>query len=170
MSQATKKSSVVVMAIFANGRGFGLAVMKTALQIINSYNVAVRQHPISNSKVLDRIKEKIAYYQPKVIVLEEPRGYGSRKSPRVQKLIKGITSFAKSQGLEVHKYSRNDIRFTFSVFNAHSKYEIASVIAENIPSLKPKLPEKRKSHEAESYAISIFDAISLGITHFYQSE
>jgi hypothetical protein len=44
------------------------------------------------------------------------------------------------------------------------------VIAENIPSLKPKLPEKRKSHEAESYAISIFDAISLGITHFYQSE
>ncbi len=169
MSQVTKETSQVVMAIFANGRGFGLAVMKDALTVVNAYNVTIRKYPISNKQVLARIKEKISYYLPSVIVLEEPKGYGSRKSKRVQELIKKISSFALSKDLTVHQYSRNDIRFVFSAFNAHSKYEIATVITENIPQLKEKLPEKRKSHEAESYAISIFDAVSLGITHYYQS-
>tara|TARA_R110002072_G_scaffold302796_1_gene488827 strand:+ start:16939 stop:17451 length:513 start_codon:yes stop_codon:yes gene_type:complete len=169
MGQTSKNQAKVVLAIFANGRGFGLAVMKDALTVVSAYNVTIRQYPISNKQVLERIKEKISYYLPSVIVLEEPKGYGSRKSKRVQELIKKIASFAQSKGLGVHQYSRNDIRFVFSAFNAHSKYEIATIISENIPELKAKLPEKRKSHEAESYAISIFDAVSLAITHYYQN-
>ncbi|MGJ8665167.1 MAG: hypothetical protein ACSHW7_02275 [Patiriisocius sp.] len=169
MSQEAKETSEIVMAIFANGRGFGLAIMKDALTVVNAYNVTIRQYPISNKHVLKRIKEKVSYYLPSVIVLEEPKGYGSRKSKRVQDLIKNIANFSKSKDLAVHQYSRNDIRFVFSAFNAHSKFEIATVISENIPKLKEKLPEKRKSHKAESYAISIFDAVSLAITHYYQS-
>lgn len=170
MSKIDKNTSKVVLAVFANGRGFGLAVMKDALTVIDAYNVTIRKYPISNKQVLERIKEKISYYLPSVVVLEEPKGYGSRKSKRVQELIQKIASFTQSKGLEVHQYSRNDIRFVFSAFNAHSKYEIATIISDNIPELKAKLPEKRKSHEAESYAISIFDAVSLAITHYYKSE
>jgi hypothetical protein len=170
MGQVNKDKGNVVLAIFANGRGFGLAVMKDPLTLVNAYNVPINTYPISNKKLLERIQEKISFYLPSVIVLEEPQGYGSRKSKRVQELIQKVVEYAKSKGLDVHQYSRNDIRFVFSVFNAHSKFEIASVISENIPSLKPRLPEKWKSHEPERYAISIFDAVSLAITHYYKSE
>lgn len=169
MSQATKERAQVVLALFANGRGLGLAVMKDALTLIEAYTINVKTKPICNKYLLKRVKEKLAYYEPEVVVLEAPDGYGSRKSRRVQNLINTIGEYAKSKKLGLFHYSRNKIRFVFNAFNAHTKYEIASAIAENIPRLREKLPEKRKSWESEKYSMSTFDAVSLAITHYYQS-
>lgn len=169
MSQVTNERPQVVLALFANGRGVGLAVMKDALTLIEAYTVTAKTKPICNDYLLKRIKEKLEYYEPEVVVLEAPDGYGSRKSKRVRKLIDSIQNYAKGQKLGVFQYSRNKIRFVFNAFDAHTKYEIASAIAENIPRLKEKLPEKKKSWEAEKYAMSTFDAVSLAITHYYQS-
>ena len=170
MSQETKaRKTSVTLAIFVNARGFGIAVLEDALTVINAYNVVVHNYPICNDKVLEKIKEKIDFYLPLVVILEDATGYGSRKSKRVQKMILLIEEYAEKKKLPINKYSRNDIRFVFSSFNAHSKYEIAKVIIENIKVLPVRLPEKRKSHQPEHYSMSIFDAIALGITHYYQS-
>lgn len=64
-------------------------------------------------------------------------------------------------------FSRAEIRFAFSNFNAHSKYEISKVIAENIPQLKNRLMAKRKAYESEKYTAGVFDAVSLGVTFYY---
>lgn len=170
MSQSTeKRSSHVVLAIFANGRGFGLAVMKNALSLIDAYMVSLKYRPVANKHLLEKLKEKIDYYKPDVVILEEPTGYGSRKGKRVHKFIDSIREHTRSVGLKVFSYSRNDIRFVFSNFNASTKFEIANVICENIPTLEKRRPEKRKYYQSEQYAMSIFDAVSLGITHYYQS-
>ena len=170
MSQVPKKRKTdVLIAFFINARGFGIAVMEDALTVLNAYNVVIHQYPIRNRKILTKIKEKIDFYLPSVIILEDAKGYGSRKSKRVKKVISLIEKYAEDQKLVVKKYSRNDIRFVFSSFHAHSKYEIAKVITENIKALPIKLPDKRKSHEPEHYSMSIFDAIALGITHFYHA-
>lgn len=158
----------VVLAIFAHSRGFAIAIFENALTILNAYNVVIHSYPIQNTKVLNKLKEKIDFYRPDVVVLEDPNGYGTRKSKRIAKLIQRIEKHTTASSLKVAKYSRNDIRFVFSSFNASSKYEIAKVITENIPNLPISLPHKRKSHEPEHYAMKIFDAISLGITHYYQ--
>lgn len=169
MSQVTKEKAQVVLALFPNGRGMGLAVMKDALTLVEAYTMAVKKKPTCNMQLLERVKEKLEYYEPEVVVLEAPEGYGSRKSGRVKKLIDSIAKYAESQNLGIFHYSRNKIRFVFNAFDAHTKYEIASAIAENIPRLREKLPEKKKSWEAESYSMSTFDAVSLAITHYYQS-
>jgi hypothetical protein len=170
MRQETKKRKTnIVLALFVNARGFGIAVLEDAMTVINAYNVVVHQYPISNHKVLEKIQEKIDFYLPSVVILEDATGYGSRKSKRVKKLIAHIEEYAQEQSLLISKYSRNEIRFVFSSFNAHSKYEIAKVITENIKNLPVQLPDKRKSHQPEHYSMSIFDAIALGITHYYQS-
>jgi hypothetical protein len=161
--------SKVVLAIFVHARGFGMAILENAMTIINAYNVVAHRYPIRNRYLLERIREKIDFYLPEVIILEDPRGYGSRKSKRVGKMIGHIEKYAQFIGVPVHKYSRNDIRFVFSAFNAHTKYEIAKVITENIKHLPIALPHKRQSHEPEHYSMNIFDAISLGVTHYYQS-
>jgi hypothetical protein len=171
MSQVTKKRKTnVVLSLFVYSRGVGVAVLEDALTVLNAYNMVVHKYPVSNKELLKKIKEKIDFYLPEVVVLEDAKGYGSRKSKRVEKLIKQIEDYAITRGLTVTKYSRNDIRFVFGSFNAHSKYEIAKVITENIKQLPVQLPEKRKSHEPEHYSMTIFDSISLGITHFYMKE
>jgi len=163
-----KSKTPIVLAFYPSFRGFGYAVMEKALEVIDTQVVAIR--PVSNSMALKRMKEIIEYYKPEIVVLEDYRGMGSRKSKRVQKLIDSITKYAEKKKLNLTTYSRANIRFVFSNFNAHTKHEIATVIAENIPLMKNRLMEKRKTSETEKYIASAFDAVSLGITHYYMNE
>lgn len=119
---------------------------------------------------MKRIREVIDYYEPKVVVVEDFSCIGSRKSKRIQKLIALIEKYVEGSNLKVSKYSRNNIRFVFNTFGATSKYEIAKMITENIQNQPITLPLKRKSHEPEHYSMNIFDAISLGVTHYYMEK
>lgn len=159
--------SGLTMAIFPNAIGFGYAVMKDAITVEDAQVVAIKQRPIDNQLVLNKVREKIAYFEPETIVVENTNQ--SKKSKRVSKLIQGIIDFAEERGVEVATYSRDDIRFVFSNFNAHSKHEIAKVIAENVDLMKHRLMKKRRCFEGEAYATGSFDAVSLGVTHFYIS-
>lgn len=166
MSQKTKShKSGLIMALFPNALGFGFAIMKNALTVEIAQTVAVKPRPISNTKVLKKIREKIAYYEPDTIIIEDHQK--SRKSKRVSKVLKEIVKFCNERNIEFYVYSRKDIRFVFSNFNAHTKYEIAKVISKNVKSMKDRLIEKRKCYEGEAYLTGAFDAVSLGITHYY---
>jgi len=167
MSQQTKVEydTGLIMAIFPNALGFGYAVMKDALTVEATESVAIKPRPISNIDVLERIRQKIAYYEPSTLVIEDHTK--SRKSKRVSKLLKKLIEFAEERSITIYTYSRQDIRFAFSNFNAHTKHEIAQTIAEHIPRMKQKLMHKRKCYEGEAYMAGSFDAVSLGITHFY---
>ncbi|CAL2093309.1 conserved protein of unknown function [Tenacibaculum sp. 190524A02b] len=167
--QPNKRKTRVIVAFFVHSRGFSIAVFEDALTVLNAYNVVIHKYPIKNKVLLKKIKEKIDFYLPEIVILENSKGYGSRKSKRVQKVIKLIENHALLNNLNVHKYSRNDIRFVFNSFHAHSKYEIAKVISENLKQLPVELPQRRLSHQPEHYSMAIFDAISLGITHYYKN-
>lgn len=157
--------SGLILVMYPNALGFGFAIMKDAVTVETAQVVAIKPRPVSNAKALERIREKVAYYEPEAIVIEDYRK--SKKSTRVSKLLKAIMDLAKERNIDVHTYSRTDIRFVFSNFNAHTKYEIAKVVSENVPYMKDRLVEKRKCFESEAYPMGAFDAVSLGITHFY---
>ena len=159
------KKEQIALSIYPNSIGFGYAVMTNSLTVISSRVVQVK--PISNNVTLKRIKEIINYYEPKIVVIEDYQGIGSRKSKRIQKMIDAISRYALKKHLKTSTYSRADIRFVFSSFNAHTKYEIACAIADNIKIMEHKLMKPRKISESEKYMAGAFDAVSLGITHFY---
>ncbi len=163
-----KKNEQIILTLYPNSIGFGYAVMTNALTVISSQVVQVR--PISNTHALKRIKELIDYYEPKIVVIEDYNGIGSRKSKRIQKMIDAIAQYGVKKNLKTLKYSRANIRYVFSNFNAHTKYEIACVIAENIKNMEYKLMKPRKISESEKYMAGAFDAVSLGITHFYMTD
>lgn len=170
MSQEPRNRKIrVVMALFLHSRGFSIAILENALTVINAYNVVLHRYPIDNKDILKKVKEKIDFYIPEIVILEDANGFGSRKGTRVKRAIRKIEKYVQEQKLLVAKYSRNDIRFVFNAFNAQSKYEIARVITENVKQLPIELPKKRLSHMPEHYSMAIFDAIALGITHYYQS-
>jgi Holliday junction resolvasome RuvABC endonuclease subunit len=159
------KKEQLVLALYPNAIGFGYAVMTNALDVLVSQVVNIR--PISNKHTLRRIKEIINYYQPQIVIIEDYRGIGSRKSKRIKRVIDMICTYANQQHLKICKYSRSNIRYVFSNFNAHTKHEIACVIAGNVKNMERKLREPRKINESEKYVAGAFDAVSLGVTHFY---
>jgi hypothetical protein len=160
-----KEKKSVVLAIYPNFRGFGYALMETALNLIDAKVVPIR--PVSNRKNLKRVKKLFDYYKPQVVIVEDYKGIGSRKSKRIQHLIRSITRYATASNLRIEAYSRANIRVVFSNFNARTKHEIAKVISDNIPIMKTKLMEERKADETDKYTAGAFDAVSLAITHFY---
>lgn len=168
MSQTSSPHKTgLTMALFPNGLGFGFAIMKNAVTVEMAQSVAVKPRPISNTKVFKKIREKIAYYEPDTIVIEDY--HNSKKSKRVSKLLKEIVTFCEERNIALLKYTRKDIRLVFSHFNAHTKYEIAQIISKNVDYMKDWEIERRKCFEGEPYLAGAFDAVSLGITHFYMT-
>jgi len=160
-----QKKEQIILSIYPNSIGFGYAVMNNALSVLNSKVVQIK--PVSNILVMKRVREIINYYEPKIVVIEDYMGIGSRKSKRIQKMIDKISRYAHTKHLKTYSYARSHIRYVFSSFNAHTKYEIACVIAENVKNMEHKLMKPRKTSESEKYMAGAFDAVSLGVTHFY---
>lgn len=86
-------------------------------------------------------------------MVENYNGMGFHRPIRIQRVIDAIARYAQKKHLKAIKYSRSDIRYVFSNFNAHTKYEIACVIAENIKSMEYKLMSPRKASESEKYMV-----------------
>ena len=168
VSNMNRKGSKTVLAFYPNQLGFGFALMENALTLTD-YQIVVSR-PMSNSYLLKRIKELIVFYEPEIVILEDIETKKSRKSKRVQKLMNLIISYAISHKVPLAFYSREQIREVFLNFKAKSKFEIASTIAQNIPVLKNRLGDKRLIYKAESYAMGIFDSISLAVTHYYKTD
>lgn len=169
MSKNNKdKRNHPVLAIYPNFRGFAYAVMNDALTLCEAQIITVR--PLCNDRCLKSVKDIIEYFEPVVVVLENHEHPSSHKAKRIKNLIDDIVGYAKENEIPTHAYSRTDIRFAFSNFDAHTKHEIATVISQNIPQLKRKLMPPRKAYESERYTAVLFDAVSLGITYFYLSE
>jgi Holliday junction resolvasome RuvABC endonuclease subunit len=164
-----KKKKSAILSIYPNFRGFGYAIMEEALKVLDAQVISTIR-PVSNQGTLARIRNLIDYYEPSIVVLEDYNGISSRKSMRIKKVIDTIIKYAGKKELNIEMYSRANIRIVFSSFNAHTKHEIATVISENIPVMKTKLMDKRKPDETEKYTAGAFDAVSLGITHFYLKE
>ncbi|MBI1307057.1 MAG: hypothetical protein GC181_10685 [Bacteroidetes bacterium] len=151
-----------ILAIHPNQAGFGYAVFDSPSQLEDFGMVYIQ--PISNTKSLVRIKQYIDYFNPIEIAVKEP---SDRCSPRIQKLIDSISQLARTADLPVNTYSRADIQNVFEQFEAFSKHQISKRLIEWFPILKPYGFPKRSAQMAEHHYTGLFDALSLGITHYY---
>lgn len=170
MSQAvidTYKSGLI-MVIYPNSLGFAFAVMKDAISVEVTQIVHEKKKPIDNTQLIEKLRRKLAFYEPERLVIPDCKGWD--RSKRVDAFIKLIINLASKRKIPFHTYTRDSIRFTFNQFNAHTKHEIAKVISENIPFMKTKLYEKRKCYDSEPYHAGLFDAVSLGVAHFYMTD
>ncbi len=154
-----------IISIYPNTVGFGYVILSHKGEILD-YGVVTVQPP-ENNKCLIRISQIIAYYEPKILIIEDP--IKSNKARRIKKLIIKLCDLTKNK-MTVYQYSKRQIRDTFEVFGAKHKFEISRKISEMYPELKTKLPEKRKLWEPENYYQGIFDAMSLVFTHLYLTD
>lgn len=167
MTQSTQMKNIVY-AIYPNANGFGFVYLDSPRNLLD-YG-AVRINPISNRKVLDRIKKSFDYLRPSIVIIQDPEGIASRVGRRVHRLIDKIIVLANEEKLKVVLYSRDQIRDVFEQFGAVTKYEIAKVLLTEFKELELREPKKRKTWQSESHNMPIFDALSLALTWFWLEE
>ncbi|MBK7800086.1 MAG: hypothetical protein IPJ53_13370 [Saprospiraceae bacterium] len=167
MKTSTEKMKIIC-AIYPNANGFGFVYLENARKLIDFG--AVRINPISNRKVLERIKKCFKYFQPTLVITLDPDGKSSRVGRRTKKLINKIIAFAESEKLSVVQYTRDQIRDVFEGFGKTTKYEIAQFLLSEFTELEPKRPRERKLWMSEDRNMAIFDALSLAMSWFFLNE
>ena len=164
MTQSTQRKNIVY-AIYPNANGFGFVYLDNPRNLLD-YG-AVRINPISNRKVLKRIKRSFDYLRPSIVIIQDPDGKASRVGRRVRKLIDKIIVLAMEENLKIVKYFRDQVRDVFEQFGAVTKYEIAKVLLTEFKELVIREPKKRKTWQSESHNMPIFDALSLALVWYY---
>ncbi len=163
-----KKKSIedaLILSVFPSVRGFGFALFQGTWVPIDWGFRHVQGD--KNSCSLEKVRKLIDEYAPDVLLLEDYAGAGSRRAPRIERLIDDIAALANEFGITVERYSRSRIQECFAEYDAVTKYEIATAISQSLPEFPPQLPPERKIWLPEDYRMSIFDAVSLIFTHFY---
>lgn len=161
----SKETTKIVFAVYPNANGFGFVYMENARKLIDFG--AVRINPISNRKILERIKQSINYLRPSIVIVQDPEGKSSRTGHRVKQVIKKILVVAEELKLKTEHYSRDQIREVLEQFGATTKYEISQVLITEFKELERKLPKKRELWTSEDRNMAIFDALSLALTWYY---
>src|SRR5215212_7417023 len=141
-----------VLAIDPTTKGFGFAVLERQQELIG-YGVKTVIGD-KNSASLKKIAELLEYYQPEVMVLENPTGKGSRRCLRVQQLIEGTVKLAASKRIKSRRFSRAQMRQVFASLGAATKYQIAVEITKRFPELELRLPPIRKPWMSEDERMS----------------
>ena len=117
---------------------------------------------------LSKVEGLITAYRPHLIVTEDWHGHGSRRGRRMQRVLEGIVALAQQQGITVELYGRLVVQSYFlKEFGVYTKHYIARAIARRFPEFEPKVPPTRKIWRAEDPRMHIFDAASLGMTHYF---
>ena len=162
MTKSNKRQRIT-LALYPNTFGVGYVICENPKEILD-YGLK-KVYPICHHKYMKKIKWLLEYCKPDIVLLLD---YKARKiSNRQKKIIDEIIRLAHAKNLNLKKYSRSQIKQTFSSFNAKTKYEVAMVILNWYPMLKDKTPHKRLPWMAEHYQMGVFDAFALMLTHYY---
>ena len=108
---------------------------------------------------LRRLHELVLLYAPDIVVIEHPE-VDSHQLARLRRLLSDIRLWGEKRGVRVRMLSRRRVRKVFAMWNARTKEEIASVIAQRFPELALRLPPHRKCYMSENVRMSIVDAVA----------
>jgi len=152
----------LILAIAPVTRGFGFAVLEGQDTLVNWGVKTVQGKGNKNFKSLAKVEELISHYQPGVLVLENTSVEGSRRCPRIRRLVPQIVNMAATHKVKVKLFSREQILKLLIPDGQRTKHALAEIVAKQFPEqLGSKLPPKRKAWMREHYQMGVFDAVGL---------
>lgn len=155
----------LVLALSPSSRGIGYTYFAGPLSPID-WGVRKTERKDKNAQGFAIVRHLIEHLQPDLIVLHEYAMPGVRRGHRVRRLQHLIATYAGAQAIEVHRYTREDVKRTFARTGAVTRHEIAAVIAGMVHALAHRLPPPRKLWVAEDSRMTLFDAAALSFTYF----
>ena len=123
-----------------------------------------------NERTIDSLRRLLGRYHPDVVAIEDVSTTRPRRCPRIRRLYQRIEHAVISDGVELFRCPRNEVRSTFVEAGAVTKHEIAEAIADMIPAFAHRLPPRRKIWMSEDPRQGLFDAAALGIAYFAHTD
>jgi hypothetical protein len=164
MSGARRRDFVLALYPFTVGLAY--ALFESPLSPIE-WGVKDIRGPRKTVQALEAVQKLIDRLEPDVLVLQDFTG-PQRRSARIRRLQRLVEGHAQAQALEVHRFSRRQVRDVFRPLGATSRYEIAQVIASKIHAFRHRLPPPRKIWKTEASRMGLFDAASLAMAFYAQ--
>jgi hypothetical protein len=153
-----------ILAIAPVTRGFGFAVLEGQDTLVNWGVKTVKGKGNKNAKLLPKVEELIARYQPGVLVLEDASAKGSLRHTRIRRLAPQIVKVAETCKVDVKLFSREHMLKILVPDGQRTKHDLAKVVAGQFPvQLGYKLPPKRTAAMREHYQMGIFDAVMVAM-------
>jgi RNase H-fold protein (predicted Holliday junction resolvase) len=153
-----------IFALDPTTKGFGYAVFETPFHLVDWGLAHVSGE--KESGAVARFEELLDQYRPDIVILEDSTAAGSRRRPRVQKLLERLRDSARERSLPVHLIPRLAVIECFSSPDERAtKFSITQKLAETFPELAPKMPKHRKIYQSEDERIAAFDALALAVTY-----
>src|SRR5436305_11406411 len=153
-----------IFALDPTTKGFGYAVLELPFRLVDWGLAHVSGE--KESGAVARFEALLDQFRPDVVVLEDPAAPGSRRRPRVQKLLGTLVETARERGIEVQTLPRLAVIECFSSPDERAtKYSITKRLAETFPELAEKMPQRRKIYQSEDERIATFDALALAVTY-----
>lgn len=154
-----------IVSIYLYTRGFGYAVMESALDLTEMKLISPKTFDFN--KLMGLMREVLSIHGPATLVLENCNSKHCRKGAQTKQLIRSISAWAKKKEIPVEFYSREQIRDVFERWGGKSKYEIAEVLTRNIETLKPLMFDKPKYPAREPNIEAVFSAVSMGVANYF---
>jgi len=113
------------------------------------------------------LQNLIDTFKPEIIITEDHKGSGYRRGKRTTSKLENIYKLTEQNNIFLKKYSASMVKGVFDCFEAHNKYEIATLLSIWYRQLEMKLPPKPKAWSDIHYNFPIFDSVSLAFVYFY---
>lgn len=155
----------LILAVYPSSKGVAFVLFEGPDSPFD-WGVKEIKGTAKNRTTVEAVECIIARYQPDVLVIEETRERGARRTVRIRRLYRSLTHLAHTHVIEVASYPKRVVRATFARVGASTKYEIAQAIARSIPAFSIRLPRVRKPWMSQDSRQSLFDAAALGITYY----
>ena len=157
-----KKQFQRILSIYPTSKGFGFVVMERGKKLIDWGTKRVRvPKSKKNRECVKRAAKLMEEYQPDAVMLAESDD--QKRCQRIRNLIRQIAKRTRAKGIEVVAVTRERVQKRFAPYGATTKYEIAKLIADWHPPLRPMLPRPRRPWESEDGRLGVFNAVAMTI-------
>ncbi len=153
-----------IFALNPNHKGFGYAVFELPFRLVD-WGLS-RVTGDKHAGAIAQFEKLLIRFRPDAVVLEDAAASGSRRQPRVRRLIEALANLAHERGIAVYTVARTAVLKCFSLDDGPAtKQSIAKRLAKMFPELSKKLPPLRKAWMSQDERMAIFDALALAVTH-----
>jgi hypothetical protein len=153
-----------IFALDPTTKGFGYAVFELPFRLVRSgfAHIGGDKH----AGAVARFAQLVEAVRPDAVVLEDAEAPGSRRRPRVRRLVAALVKLARERDLPVSTVARSAVLKCFAPLDGRAtKQSIAERLAKDFPELREQLPRPRKPWESEDKRMSVFDALALAVTY-----
>ncbi len=153
-----------IFALDPTNKGFGYAVIELPLRLVEWGLTRIKGDKHTDAilgfeKLLDR-------FRPDAVILEDVDAPGSRRQPRVRRLIEALLKLARERGIAVYAVARTAVLKCFPPSEGvATKHSVAKQLSFQFPELKDNLPAPRKPWQSAREGMSFFNALALAMTY-----